>query len=72
MPTQAACASCRWLRGVPAPTPSGDGPHHRCGNLGSPHFAEPVTEAFVCERYGRGGGSFMADLDMGAPANDRA
>ena len=72
MPTQAACASCRWLRVVPGPTPLGDGPYHWCGNLGSPYFAEPVTEAFVCGKYGRGAGSIMADLDVDTPSNDRA
>ena len=72
IPTPAACATCRWLRVARGPTPSGNGPNHRCANLGGPHFAELVTDAFACGRYERGAGSFIADLGMDAPANDTA
>ena len=72
MLTQAACASCRWLRVVPGPTPLGRGPYHWCGNLGSLQFAGPVTEAFVCDKYRRDAGPVLADLGAAAPSNDRA
>lgn len=51
MEAKLACASCRWRRLVPGPTPLGDGPYHWCGNLDSLCFSEAITDNFVCEKY---------------------
>jgi hypothetical protein len=51
MAAEPACASCRWRRLVPGPTPLGEGPYHWCGNISSYHFTRPVTGSFVCEKY---------------------
>ena len=51
MAAEPACASCRWRRVVPGPTPIGEGPYHWCGNIGSYYFSDPVTNDFVCEKH---------------------
>jgi hypothetical protein len=51
MAAKLACASCRWRRLVPGPTPLGEGPYHWCGNLDSLRFSESITDNFVCEKY---------------------